>query len=179
MTKGEIGAARLRALPNVYCRYGRRGRRAALGQRADPRGRRSCGAGIAKRADKKLVTDFKAVLQARVGKALSAKFRDLIKQVGTSGAKIGDQVEAILKDSPSWAEGTVADRLFAEWVGPAPVGGHSPTGAQDLWAALRRAGGSSVASKRPVACPRPRSRAWTATELNAVGHCWTRASRGW
>ena len=126
------------------------------------------GAGIAKRADKKLVTDFKGVLQARVGKALSAKFRDLIKQVGTSGAKIGDQVEAILKDSPSWAEGTVADRLFVEWVGPAPVGGHSPTGAQDLWAALRRAGGSSVASKRAGRLSKAAVKGLDATELNAV-----------
>lgn len=126
------------------------------------------GAGIAKKADKKLVTDFKAFLQARVGKALSAKFRDLIKQVGTSGAKIGDQVEAILKGSPSWAEGTVADRLFVEWVGPVPVGDRSPAGAQDLWGALRKVGGSSVASKRADRLSTAAVKGLDAAEVNAL-----------
>jgi hypothetical protein len=126
------------------------------------------GAGIAKRADKKLVSDFKALLQARVGKALTAKFRDLTKQVGTSGTKIGDQVEAILKESPAWAEGTVADRLFVEWVGPAPVGNRSPAGAQDLWGALRRAGASSVASNRADHLSKTAVKALDATEVNAV-----------
>ena len=126
------------------------------------------GAGIAKNADKKLVTNFKALLQARIGKALSAKFRDLIKQVGTSGAKIGDQVEAILKASPSWAEGTVADRLFVEWVGPVPVGDRSPAGAQDLWGALRRAGAGSVASKRADHLSKTAVKALDAAEVKAV-----------
>jgi hypothetical protein len=126
------------------------------------------GADIAKRADKKLVADFKALLQARVGKALTAKFRELIKQVGTSGTKIGDQVEAILKESPSWAEGTVADRLFVEWVGPVPVGNRSPAGAQDLWGALRRAGGSSVAAKRADHLSKTAVKGLDTTEVDAV-----------
>jgi hypothetical protein len=126
------------------------------------------GAGIAKNADKKLVTDFKALLQARIGKALSAKFRDLMKQVGTSGTKVAEQVEAILKESPSWAEGTVADRLFVEWVGPAPVGDRSPAGAQELWGTLRRAGAGSVASKRADRLSKTAVRGLDATEVNAV-----------
>jgi hypothetical protein len=126
------------------------------------------GAGIVKKADKKLVTDFKALLQARVGKALSAKFRELAKQVGTSGSKIGDQVEAILKASPSWAEGTVADRLFVEWVGPVPVGDRSPAGAQDFWGVLRRAGASSVDSKRAARLSKAAVKGLDAAEVNAV-----------
>ncbi len=126
------------------------------------------GAGIANRADKKRVTDFRAFLHARVGKALSAKLRDLIKQVGASGPKIGEQVEAILKESPLWAEGTVADRLFVEWVGPVPVGDRSPGGAQDLWGALRRSGGSSVASKRADRLSKAAVKGLDAAEVDAV-----------
>ncbi len=126
------------------------------------------GAGIDKKADKKLVADFKAFLQARVAKALTAKLRDLIKQVGTSGTKIGDQVEAILRESPMWAEGTVADRLFVEWVGPVPVSGRSPDGASDLWAALRRASAGSVASKRADHLSKTAVKALDAAEVSAV-----------
>ena len=126
------------------------------------------GAGIDKKADRKLVTDFKAFLQARVAKALTAKLRDLIKQVGMSGTKIGDQVEAILKESPRWAEGTVADRLFVEWVGPAPLSGRSPEGASDLWAALRRASEASVASKRADHLSKTAVTALDAAEVSAV-----------
>ncbi len=126
------------------------------------------GAGIDKKADKKLVTDFKALLQARVARALTAKFGDLIKQVSTSGTKIGDQVEAILKESPMWAEGTVTDRLFVEWVGPVPVSGRSPQGTSDLWAALRRASESSVASKRADHLSKTAVKALDAAEVSAV-----------
>jgi hypothetical protein len=84
------------------------------------------GSGIDKKADRKLMTDFKAFLQARVAKVLTAKLRDLIKQVSASGSKIGDQVEAILKESPIWGEDAVADRLFVEWVGTVPISGRSP-----------------------------------------------------
>ena len=126
------------------------------------------GAGIAKKADKKLVTDFKAFVQARVAKALTAKLNDLTKQVGTSATKIGDQVEAILRESPMWAEGTVADRLFVEWVGPVPVGDRSPDGARDLWGALRKAGGTSVASKRADHLSKTAVKALDAAEVGAV-----------
>jgi hypothetical protein len=126
------------------------------------------GTGVDKKGDKKLVTDFKALLQARVAKALTAKFRDLIKQVSTSGTKIGDQVEAILKESPMWAEGTVTDRLFVEWVGPVPVSGRSPQGTSDLWAALRRASESSVASKRADHLSKTAVKALDAAEVSAV-----------
>jgi hypothetical protein len=126
------------------------------------------GAGIDKKPDKKLVTDFKAFLQARVAKVLTAKLRDLSKQVKTSGTKIADQVEAILKESPSWAEGTVADRLFVEWVGPVPISGRSPDGASDLWAALRSASAASVASKRGDRLSKTAVTALDAAELSAV-----------
>ena len=126
------------------------------------------GADIAKRADKKLVTDFRSALQTRVTKALTTKLRDLIKQVGTSGTKVGDQVEAILNQSPSWAEGTVADRLFVEWVGPVPVGNRSPAGAQELWGALRQAGAGSVATKRKARLSPAAVKGLDTTELAAV-----------
>jgi hypothetical protein len=106
------------------------------------------GSGIDKRADRKLVTDLKALLKARVAKALTAKLRDLIKQISTSGTKIGDEVKAILKESPMWGEGAVADRLFVEWVGPVPISNSSPEGARDLWAALKKASDGTVTSKR-------------------------------
>ncbi|MEP6697187.1 MAG: hypothetical protein ABJA34_09945 [Pseudonocardiales bacterium] len=123
------------------------------------------GTGAAKAAERKAVADFKAFLQARVAKVLTAKLRELIKQVATSGTKIADEVEAILKESPMWAEGSVADRLFAEWVGPVPVSGRSPQGAADLWAALRTASGGSVVGKRRDHLSKP---AVTALEPAAV-----------
>jgi hypothetical protein len=126
------------------------------------------GTGIDKKADKKLVTDFKAFVQARVAKALTTKLRALKTQVATSGTKIADQVEAIMKESPSWAEGTVADRLFVEWVGPTPIGARSPDGASDLWGALRNAGAGSVASKRKDRLSKTAVAALPATELSAV-----------
>ncbi len=126
------------------------------------------GAGIDKKADKKLVTDFKALVQARVAKALTAKLRALKTQVASSGTKIADQVEAIIKESPSWAEGTVADRLFVEWVGPTPISGRSPDGASDLWGALRNAGASSVAGKRKDRLSKTAVAALPAAELSAV-----------
>jgi hypothetical protein len=91
------------------------------------------GAGIDKKADRKLVTDFKAFLQARVAKALTAKLRDLIKQVGMSGTKIGDQVEAILKESPRWAESSPSDPPHPRsrtppTPSPAKVGSRAPVG---------------------------------------------------
>jgi hypothetical protein len=126
------------------------------------------GAGIDKKADKKLVSDFKSFAQARVAKVLTTKLRALKTQIASSGTKIADQVEAIIKESPSWAEGTVADRLFVEWVGPTPVSGRSPDGALDLWTALRQAGASNVASKRKDRLSKTAVAALEATELNAV-----------
>jgi hypothetical protein len=126
------------------------------------------GAGINKKADKKLVADFKSFVQARVAKALTAKLRALKTQVVSSGTTVADQVEAIIKESPSWAEGTVADRLFAEWVGPTPVSARSPDGALDLWTALRQAGASKVASKRKDRLSKTAVAALDAAELNAV-----------
>lgn len=126
------------------------------------------GTGFAKKADKKAVTDFKVFLQARVVKALTAKFRDLIKQVGTSGTKVADQVEAILKESPMWAEGSVTDRLFVEWVGPVPVSPRSPEGASDLWAALRKAAGGTVKNRRGDHLSKTAVQALGAAEVSAV-----------
>ena len=126
------------------------------------------GAGIDKKADKKLVADFKSFVQARVAKALTAKLRALKTQVASSGTTVADQVEAIIKESPSWAEGTVADRLFVEWVGPTPVSARSPDGASDLWTALRQAGASKVASKRKDRLSKTAVAALDAVELNAA-----------
>src|SRR6266545_2485527 len=146
--QGRDRRARLRALPHLDRRYGRRGRRAALAERAVSRGRRPQRGGDRQEGRQEAGDGLQGLPAGRVAKALTAKLRDLIKQVGMSGTKIGDQVEAILKESPRWAEGTVADQLFVEWVGPAPLSGRSPEGASDLWAALRRASEASVASKR-------------------------------
>jgi hypothetical protein len=126
------------------------------------------GAGIATKADKKLVTDFKSFVQARVAKAVTAKLVALKTQVASSATKIADQVESIIKESPSWAEGTVADRLFVEWVGPTPISARSPDGASDLWSALKQAGAGSVASKRKDRLSKTAVAALDAAELNAV-----------
>lgn len=126
------------------------------------------GAAIEKKADKKVVADFKGFLEARVLKALTAKLRDLIKQVRTSGATIGDQVELILKESPAWEEGPVTDRLFVEWVGPVPISSASPPGASDLWSALKDASGRSVASKRTDRLSKTAVTALDQAEVSAV-----------
>jgi nucleoid-associated protein YgaU len=126
------------------------------------------GAAIDKKADKKLVADFKAFLEARVLKALTAKLNDLIKQVRTSGTKLADQVELILKESPMWEEGPVTDRLFVEWVGPVPISRSSPAGASDLWSALKDASSRSVASKRTDHLSKTAVKALDPAELSAV-----------
>jgi hypothetical protein len=125
------------------------------------------GAGLDKK-DAKALTEFKALLNARVQKALDAKLAELTKDVPKSTAKIADQVEAILKEAPMWGEGSVADRLFVEWVGPGPIGRGSPSGASPLWAALRQVGGASVQSKRKDKLSKASVAALDATELSAV-----------
>jgi hypothetical protein len=126
------------------------------------------GAGIARKADQKLVRDLSKLVQGRVATALTAQLRDLAKQVRTPGTKIADQVEEILKASPMWAEGTVADRLFVEWVGPVPLGSRSSAGALALWEALKAVGGSSVASKRASRMSATAVKALDAAEASAV-----------
>ncbi len=129
------------------------------------------GAGVTTKADKNSLRDFRTFLQARVAKALTAKLRGLIKQVGTSAATIADQVETILQASPMWAEGAVTDRLFVEWAGPVPVTsshGSPPEGAKDLWTALRKMSGSSVGSKRAAHLSKTALAASSTAELSAV-----------
>jgi len=126
------------------------------------------GSGIDKKAGRKLVTDFNAMLQARVAKVLTAKLRDLIKEVNASGTKIGDQVEAILKEKPMWGEGAVADRLFDEWVGPVKISAQSPEAASDLWTALNKAGSGSVAKKRADHLSKTAVKALDDAEVSAV-----------
>jgi hypothetical protein len=126
------------------------------------------GAGIDKKTDKKMVVDFQAFLQNRATKALTTKLRELTKQVGTSGAVIKDQVDAIFKESPMWEEGKVTDRLFVEWVGPVPVSKEGPAGAKDLWQALRNASGASVASGRAGKLSKTAVSAMDAAEIGAV-----------
>jgi hypothetical protein len=125
------------------------------------------GAGLDRKQTKAL-TDFKAFLRARVDKVVNAKLAELTKQVPTSATKIGEQVDAILKESPMWGEGAVTDRLYVEWVGPGPIGDRSPSGAKALWAALRVTGGASVASKRGSQLSKASVKALDATELGAV-----------
>lgn len=94
-------------------------------------------------ADAKKAKELRTLLLARVNKAVTAKFRDLIAQVPRSGALIDQQVEKAMPDAPMWADGSIADRLYEDWVGPAPIKAASPDGAADLWSALK------VAAKAP------------------------------
>jgi hypothetical protein len=131
------------------------------------------GVGIAKKADRKLVQDLKALVQARVAKTLTAKLVDLRKQIATSGPKISDQIDSILKEAPMWAEGPVANTVFADrlydlWVGPVPIGNNPPAGARDLWSALQNAAVTSVRGKRKERMAPAAVKALDATEVGAV-----------
>lgn len=131
------------------------------------------GVGIAKKADQKLVKDLKTLVQARVAKALSTKLADLRKQLATSGPTISDQIDEILKEAPMWAEGPVAntvfaDRLYRLWVGPVPIGNNPPAGARELWSSLQSAAVSSVRRKREERMAPAAVKALDATEVGAV-----------
>jgi hypothetical protein len=125
------------------------------------------GSGIDKKADRKLVTDFKVFLEERVAQTLTAKLLELTKQANASSTKIGDQVDAIIKESPMWGEDAVTDRLFVEWVGPVTISRRSPKGASELWAALKKAS-SSVAGKRAGHISKTAVKALDQAEVGAV-----------
>lgn len=99
-------------------------------------------------ADAKKARELRTLLLARVNKALTAKFNDLIKQVPSSRALIDQQIEKAMPDAPMWADGSIADRLYEDWVGPAPIGSRSPDGAAALWGALRAAAKAPDETKR-------------------------------
>ena len=147
-------------------------------------------AGLTAKAEQKAVRDFTALLRARVTTALNAKLHALAVQVATSAKKdktlaeqvektLAGQIETSFADAPMWGEGTITDRLFAQWVGPVPITGRSPAGASELWRALRAASAAAVASKRGTKLAKTALAGLDGAELGAVRTRWTRARPGW
>jgi hypothetical protein len=98
--------------------------------------------------DAKKAKELRTLLLARVNKAVAAKLNDLIKQVPSSRALIDQQIEKAMPDAPMWADGSIADRLYEDWVGPAPIKAGSPSGAVELWSTLRQAARAPDETKR-------------------------------
>jgi hypothetical protein len=117
-----------------------------------------------RRAAQALVT----ALRARVGRTLLARFTALRGDVARSGTKIKDQVDAAMNAAPMWTEGTVADRLWEQWVGSFALGRDAPSGAADLWSALRTAGAPAVKAKRDKELAKAEVAALDSAEVSAV-----------
>lgn len=120
------------------------------------------------RADHAAIKSLQAALSGRVQKALATKFSALTHALPKSADKIKDQVDAVMAASPMWSEGTIADKLWEQWVGPFSIGSPAPSGATDFWTALRNAAAPAVKSKRDTDLSKDAVKDLDATEITAV-----------